>query len=68
MGRPRLNLDPKLVIDTVRRLGNITHAAAALGCSPAYVANSLSDSGTSLKALQRDASSIRAEREVNDNG
>jgi len=51
MPRPRLNLDPDLVIETVRRLGNLTYAAEELGCSPAYVANSLFDSGTSLADL-----------------
>ena len=55
-GRPRLNLDPGLVLDTVRRLDNLTHAAAELGCSPAYVAKALEDSGTSLGALRKAAS------------
>ena len=68
MGRPPLNLAPQLVIDTVGRLDNITHAAAELGCSPAYVHKILSGSGTSLDTLRRVAIRIQVEREAKDNG
>lgn len=50
-GRPRLNITVDAVLAAVRRSGNVTHAAAELQCSPAYIHARLKEAGLTLQVV-----------------
>jgi len=53
-GRPRLDLDLELIVEGIRRHGQVVAAARHLGCSPAYVHERLKRARLTLREVPED--------------